>query len=85
MTEFVDEFLLEIDKIERFYQEKCQNYHNEYKKLKEAYKKFYYKDQRFQKKGGKLKKLKNIKLMEQNDDNEENLFNGDQQKESGYE
>jgi hypothetical protein len=44
MTEFVDEFLLEIDKIERFYQEKCQNYHNEYKKLKEAYKKFYYKD-----------------------------------------
>jgi hypothetical protein len=44
MTEFVDEFLLEIDKIERFYQEKCQNYHNEYKKLKEAYKKLYYKD-----------------------------------------
>jgi hypothetical protein len=31
MTEFVDEFLMEIDKIERFYQEKCKNYNNEYK------------------------------------------------------
>jgi len=26
MSEFVDEFLQEIDKIERFYREKCQYY-----------------------------------------------------------
>lgn len=75
MTEFVDEFLLEIDKIERFYQEKCLNYHSEYKKLKEAYKKFYYKDQKFLKKGAKLKKLKNIMRLAGQNDNEETPFN----------
>lgn len=44
MCEFVDEFLQEIDKIERFYREKCQYYQNEFKTLKEAYTKFYFKD-----------------------------------------
>jgi hypothetical protein len=61
MCEFVDEFLQEIDKIERFYREKCQYYQNEFKTLREAYMKFHYKDQKFQKKGAKLKRINNIR------------------------
>ena len=60
MCEFVDEFLQEIDKIERFYREKCQYYQNEFKTLREAYMKFYFKDHKFQKKGAKLKRINNI-------------------------
>lgn len=66
MIEFVDEFLQEIDKIERFYREKCQYYQNEFKTLKEAFAKFFLKDSKFQKKGAKLKKIHNVK---ENDDN----------------
>jgi hypothetical protein len=71
MSEFVDEFLQEIDKIERFYNEKCHYYQNEFKTLKEAYTKFYFKDSKFQKKGAKLKRIKNIKDIEEKHDIEE--------------
>lgn len=76
MSEFVDEFLQEIDKIERFYREKCQYYQNEFKTLREAYTKFFFKDSKFQKKGAKLKKIKNIKEDDdhRNFDNEESPF-----------
>ena len=75
MSEFVDEFLQEIDKIERFYREKCLYYQNEFKTLKEAYKKFYLKDSKFSKKGAKLKRIKNIKDVEEKHDIEESPNN----------
>ena len=60
MREFLDEFLLEIDKVERFYTEKCQYYVKEFNTLREAYQKFYFKDVKYQKKGAKLKRINNI-------------------------
>lgn len=75
MSEFVDEFLQEMDKIERFYNEKCHHYQNEFKTLKEAYTKFYFKDSKFLKKGAKLKRIKTIKDIEEKHDIEESPSN----------
>ena len=61
MREFLDEFLMEIDKVERFYTEKCQYYAKEFKTLREAFKKFDFKDVKYKKKGAKLKRINNLK------------------------